>query len=215
MKTLLVINSSARTERSITRHLTQRFTQCWLQACPDGKIIQRDVGCEAPPYVNASWIQAAFTPEDQRTPEMRARLAYSDAIIEELLAADAMVVGVPMYNFGMPAAMKAYIDQMIRANKTFRYLDNLENPYETLIPSRPLVLITASGTGGYEPGGPSAQYNFLDGHLQAAFAFVGLSNSTLIRVGFEERKDDLFARSLADAEAAVGRTALHIAKGEH
>ncbi|MGV3532152.1 MAG: FMN-dependent NADH-azoreductase, partial [Chthoniobacteraceae bacterium] len=121
MKTLLVINSSARITRSITRHLTSRFADEWLLRHPDGRVITRDVGTAPTPMIDESWIAAAFTPPEQRTVEMQAALELSDSVIDEIVEADAIVLGVPMYNFGMPGHLKVYLDQVVRVGRAFAF----------------------------------------------------------------------------------------------
>ena len=206
MKNLLVINASGRITRSITRHLTARFVGKWKAEHPGAEIIERDVGIHHPTPVNEEWVAAAFAPPAERTPEMLAALQESETLIGEILRADAIVLGVPMYNFGMPAQMKAWFDQIIRVGRTFDFKNDESDPYIPLLPSRPVVLITATGTSGYEPGGPNERFNFLDPHLEAVLAFVGLGDISLIRVGFEESQDVRFKRSLVEAEAAIDRT---------
>ncbi|QJE96310.1 FMN-dependent NADH-azoreductase [Luteolibacter luteus] len=207
MKSLLVINASGRVTRSITRQLTARFVERWKEAYPDAEIIDRDVGIRPPTPVSEAWVAASFSPADQRTPEMHAALEESETFIEEILRADAIVMGVPMYNFGMPAQMKAWFDQIVRVGRSFDFKDDEADPYLPLLPSRPVVLITATGTSGYEPGGLNERFNFLDPHLQSVLSFVGLDNISLIRVGFEESQDKRFKRSVEEAELSIDRAA--------
>lgn len=205
MKSLLVINASGRVTRSITRQLTGRFVERWKEAHPGAEIIDRDVGLRPPTPVSEAWVAASYAPAGQRTPEMDAALEESEILIGEILRADAIVVGVPMYNFGMPAQMKAWIDQIVRVGRTFDFKDDEADPYVPLLPSKPVVLITATGTSGYEPGGPNERFNFLDPHLQWVLAFVGLGDISLIRVGFEENQDKRFKKSMEEAETSIDR----------
>jgi FMN-dependent NADH-azoreductase len=215
MNSLLVINSSARTARSITRHMTARFTATWREHNPHGEIIDRDVGANPVPPIDQDWIAAAFSKPAEHTPRMREGLAVSDVLIEEIFRASAIVVGVPMYNFGMPAQLKAYIDQIIRVGRTFAFNDpDSANPYQGLVPSKPVVIITSKGVGGYEPGGPSAHMNFLEPHLETVFSLIGLSDISFVRVLFEEVKDARFQQSIADAEAAIDGIAERISGGK-
>ncbi len=206
MKSLLVINASGRVTRSVTRRLTARFAELWKEAHPGAEIIDRDVGLRSPAPVDEAWIAAAFAPPESRTPEMTRALAESETLIGEILRADAIVLGVPMYNFGMPAQMKAYLDQIVRVGRTFDFKEDESDPYLPLLPPKPVLLITATGTAGYEPGGPNAHLNFLDPHLEAVLGFIGLGVPESIRVGFEESGDGRFKRSLEEAEAAVERS---------
>ncbi len=90
---------------------------------PDARIIERDLTADTLPFVTESWIQASYTPPAQRTPQQQQELALSDALIEELMAADVIVLGVPMHNFSIPASLKAWFDLVARAGKTFSYSD--------------------------------------------------------------------------------------------
>ena len=213
MSTLLVINSSGRCARSVTRHLTSRFAAAWAERHPQGEVIVRDVGLNPPPPINESWIAAAFAEPGERSPAMRETLAVSEALVEELYHATALVVGVPMYNFGMPAALKAYVDQIVRVGRTFAFHVDAAEPYEPLIPSKPVVIITSAGAAGYEPGGPAAHLNFLEPHLEAVFKFIGLAEISFVRVGAEEFKDRRFKQAMAEAERAVDEIVSRLSTG--
>ena len=104
-------NASPRRERSLSRRLASAFVAQWLALRPDDAIVQRDVGIDHPPLLTEAWIAACFTPEDERTPDQHAVLAYSDAAIDELTRADLVLIATPRYNYGMPAAVKAWFAQ--------------------------------------------------------------------------------------------------------
>jgi FMN-dependent NADH-azoreductase len=201
MKTLLLIDSSARRTRSVTRHLTARFASAWAAQHPHGEILSRDVGASPPPFVDEAWISAAFA--NERSSAARASLATSDILVDELFRADAVVIGAPMYNFGMPAGLKAYVDQIVRVGRTFDIQGEGPWPYRALVPAKPLVLITSAGAAGYEPGGAFAHLNFLEPHLEAVFRFVGFNDISHVRVGSEEHQGESFRLMLAAAERAV------------
>lgn len=203
MKTLLVINSSSRVNRAVTRRLTHLFVSKWKDACPDSTVIQRDVGLLPPPAVSEAWIAAAFASPEEGKPAVPEALALSETLIDEILRADAIVMGVPMYNFGMPAQLKAYFDQIIRIGRTFAFNPEAENPYTPLLPPRPVVGILSAGDGALHVGGSLAHLNFLEPHLATVLGFVGLADFTPIRVGYEEYHDERAARSLAAAETAI------------
>jgi len=203
MKNLLIIDSSARVTRSITRHLTQRFAAGWKSRLPESEIVLRDVGLNPPAFTNPDWISAAFSETAKEHPEKLAALKESETLINELFRADAVVIGVPMYNFGVPAQLKSYIDQIVRVGRTFGFNADAVDPYIPLIPSKPVVVITSTGAGGYEPGGPYAQMNFLNGHLEAVLKFIGLSEIYFVRVGFEEFQDQRLTHAMSAAEVAV------------
>lgn len=201
MKTVLKIDSSGRTERSVTRRLTNRFVAQWRALRPADRIVTRDLGLEPPPPVNQAWIAAAFTPPEKRSPEMQAALRVSDTLVDELVEADVIVLGAPMYNFGMPAQLKAYIDQVVRVGRTFAFdPSDKQQPYRPLLPPKQMVVLTASGDAGYEPGGPLAHMNHLEPHLRTVFGFLGVSDPTVIRVGYDEFADERVRRSIERAE---------------
>jgi FMN-dependent NADH-azoreductase len=214
MKTLLAINSSARLTRSVTRQLADRFTAAWLSHQPHGEIINRDVGLHPVPAINEAWIASAYSDPAQHTSPMREALTSSDELVDEIFRADAILVGAPMYNFGMPAQLKAWVDQIIRVGRTFNFNPTSpENPYIPLVPSKPVVIITSKGVTGYDPGEHSAHHNFLEPHLETIFGLIGLTNISFIRVASEESNDDYFRQSLSRAQHTVDDLAHRIATG--
>ncbi|MCC5654874.1 NAD(P)H-dependent oxidoreductase [Nostoc sp. XA013] len=118
MATVLRIDASARVTRSLSRGLTTAFTEQWLKSRPNDTLITQDVGLNPPPAISEAWIAAAFTAPKQRTPHQQEVLKISDQLLEELEPASLIVIGTPMYNYGMPAALKAWIDQVIRVGRT-------------------------------------------------------------------------------------------------
>ena len=101
MKRLLVVNASGRVTRSVTRNMVQRFVERWETTHPDGEVVHRDVGLDSPPAVSEPWIAAAYSEPDTHDATMREAIAVSDELIDELLAADAVVIGAPMYNLSL------------------------------------------------------------------------------------------------------------------
>lgn len=211
MRTLLVINSSARINRSITRRLSNRFVTGWKRRFPNGEIVQRDVGARPPAPIDESWIAAAFSGSNQNSALPPAALEESESLINELAAADAVVIGAPMYNFGMPAALKAYVDQIVRVGRTFAFNAESAESYLPLLSSKPVVLITSTGASGYEPGGPLAALNLLEPHLRGVLEFIGLREIHPVRVGFEEFHDERLHLSIAAAEKEIDRLAEQMA----
>jgi FMN-dependent NADH-azoreductase len=170
MSTLLHIDSSARGERSVSRQLTRDFANTWKQAHPGGKIIYRDLGHDHVPLVTENFIAAAFSPPDALSPELRSALAISDELIGELEAANEYVFGVPMYNFSVPAAFKAYIDQIVRVGRTFAVG---ESGYKGLIGGKKATVITSSG-GVYRTGSPAASFNLQEPWIRSILGFIGI-----------------------------------------
>lgn len=205
MNSILILNSSGRTTRSITRRLTDRFAQGWLARHPQGRAVWRDLTENPPPVVNESWIAAAFADPSQRSAPARQALRASEDLIEELAAASLIVIGAPVYNFGMPAQLKAYIDQVVRVGRTFAFEPGKPDPYRPLLEDRPVIVITSAGDGAILPGGALAHMNYLEPHLRTALLFIGLSSIEFVRVGYDEFGDNRFKHSLAAAEAEVDR----------
>ncbi len=187
MATLLVIDSSARRARSHTRRLTRLFAERWRALRPDDTILHRDLGATPPPPVDAEWVAAAFTPAEQRTERMRRAFASSDALIDELERADVLVLGAPMYNFGMPAQLKAWVDQVVRLGRTFAFDPaSPADPYRPLLHSKAAVLVTSRGDRGFGPGGPLAHLNHLDRHVETVLRFVGAELVAIVAVEPDE-----------------------------
>jgi len=201
MAHILHLDTSPRgDDRSISRALTKDFITDWLQIHPDDTVAYRDLGHHPVPPVDEAWIAAAFSSPEQRTPELAVALKISDELIDELFAADRYVLGIPMYNFSVPASFKAYIDQIVRVGRTFTVGPNGE---EGLVgKDKKLLIITARG-GSYTAGTPSAAFDFQEPYLWAIFGFIGITDITFIHaenltVGTEERQ-----QSLAVARAAL------------
>ena len=210
---LLRLDSSARSESSDrnphgshTRRLTERFLQRWRAARPQDLVTARDVGQSPPRPVSGPWIHAAFTKPEERAPWMQEVLAESDALVDELIAADVIVAGVPMYNFGMPAQMKAYIDNIVRVGRTFGF-DRARSgePYWPMLEGmgKRLVLLSARGDYGYDPGGRMAQVNHVEGGVRDVLAYLGVTDFASVAIEYDEFRDARFEASVAAAEQAV------------
>ena len=176
MPTLLKLDSSPMGERSISRKLTTRFADSWLKAHPGGTVITRDLPSLSLPVVDSSWVGAAYTPEAARTPEQNKVLSVSEALIAELQRADEYVLGVPMHNFSIPSTLKLWIDQVVRAGKTFAYTSS--GPAGLLTGKKATLLIASGGT--YDPGTALASLNFVNPYLRAVFGFIGITDVTII-----------------------------------
>ena len=210
---ILRLDSSARAERSDqspygshTRRLTERFLQRWQAARPQDPVTARDIGQSPPRPVTEKWIHAAFTKPEQREAWMNEALAESDALVDELLAADLIVAGVPMYNFGMPAQMKAYIDNIVRVGRTFGFdRARAGEPYWPMLEGmgKRLVLLSARGDFGYDPGGRMAHVNHVEGGVRDVLAYLGVTDFASVAIEYDEFRDARFETSVAAAEQAV------------
>jgi FMN-dependent NADH-azoreductase len=215
MLTLLHIDASARGKGSHTRRLRRLFTERWRALRPQDEVIARDIGRHPPSAVTEAWVAAAFTKPDRRTPDMRMALAESDALVDELEGADVVVAGVPMYNFGMPSTMKAYIDNIVRVGRTFGFdRSRPDDPYLPLLSSgKRLVILSARGDYGYASGERMGHLNHVEPHLKSVFAFLGVTEAHSIAVEYDEFADDRLTRSLAEAEGLVERLVRKLTNG--
>ena len=176
MSTLLKIDVSPRGDYSISRKLAGEFAEQWKQAHTGGTVVVRDLFKTDLPFVDLPWIAGAYSTPDQHTPEQAAAIKVSDALIDELLAADEILIGTPMYNFSIPAILKAYIDHIVRIGKTF------SASYEGLAKGKKVTLIIASGSV-YSPGSHMESYNAETGYLKQILGFIGITDVTVVHAG--------------------------------
>lgn len=204
MAHMLHIDASPRGDRSHTRRLTREFIDAWRKAHPADTVGYRDVGRDPPPPVDESWIAAAFTPPREHTPAMRKALRTSDGLVDGFLAADVYVIGAPMYNFTVPSAFKAYIDQIVRVGRTFAFEpEDEQQPYKPLVHGKRMFVVVASGDSGYESGGRFEQLNHLDPYLRTVFGFIGITDITFVYVGNDEFGGHRLEQSVARARERI------------
>lgn len=183
MKKILVINSSARTLNSQSRKLTEVFVDHWTNLQNNSDITFRELGNENVPHINENWISAAFKPETARSEEEKEALKTSDLYIAELHETDIIVVGTPMYNWSVPSALKAYIDQVVRVNETWKLNPgNYENPYIGLLENKTVYLLVSRGAQGYEKGGYNEHMNYQTNYLKTVFNVMGIHNIHLVAI---------------------------------
>ena len=169
-KTILHLDASARSAGSISRTLTQKLVD--RLAGGDAKIIRRDIGTQLLPIITEDWVNANFTPDENRTAEQREHLGLSDTLIAELEATDTLVLGVPIYNFGVPAAYKAWVDLVSRARKTFKYTES--GPEGLLEGKKAYVVIASGGTAS------GSDIDFATPYVRHALKFIGITDITVI-----------------------------------
>jgi FMN-dependent NADH-azoreductase len=168
---LLVIKVSPRGERSGSRKLANEYIASWKAAHPGATVNTRDLGVRPPPAVSEAWIEGAFQPPSQRSPEASAAIKVSDEYIDELLAAGELVIATPVYNFGIPAALKLWIDQIVRIGRTFSME---EDGAKGLAGRRRLNVLVSSGWD-LRPDQPMAPMNFVEPYLRGIFHFIGVT----------------------------------------
>jgi len=175
MSTLLHIDSSARYTGSLTRQLSAAYAEQWQAKNPGGKIIRRDLASQTLPHITEAMIGAYFTPADQRSAEQQAIIAESDKLVDELVAADTLVIGVPMYNFAPPSAFKAWVDHISRVGRTFSYGAN--GPTGLLTGKRAVVILSS---GGVYSEGPAQPLDFNGTYIRSVLGFLGITDVELI-----------------------------------
>jgi len=176
MPSLLAIESSPRGDHSVSRKLTYKFIDDWKAQHSGGNVVVRDLIKTNLPFVDLPWIAGAYTPAEQHSPEMKQALAISNELIAELVATDHIVIGTSMYNFSIPAILKAYIDHIVRIGVTFT------SSYEGLVKGKKATIILASG-GVYSPGAHAESYNVAVSYLKQILGFIGISDVTAVLAG--------------------------------
>ncbi len=161
---ILRIDASARREGSVSRDLSDKII---ARFGADAHVVQRDLAGGLP-LINEEWVGANFTPADQRSDDQKATLALSDTLVAEVKAADTLVIGLPIYNFGVPAALKAWVDQVARAGVTFQYTEY--GPKGLLEGKRAIVAVASGGT---EAG---SDIDFATGYIRHVLAFIGITD---------------------------------------
>ncbi len=178
MPTLLNVQSSPRGQNSISRTLSQEFVAEWQKNHPDGTVVLRDLAEDHLPFVGVPWITGLFQPVGEHTQEVGQAMKLSDDLIAELFAADEILIGTPMYNFTVPANLKAWIDLIVRPRATH------SGPPERkgLVTGKTCKIIVASG-GVYDEGLPAAGSDYESGYLKRILGFIGITDVEVILAG--------------------------------
>ncbi|MBB1310837.1 NAD(P)H-dependent oxidoreductase [Pseudoalteromonas sp. SR41-8] len=218
MTTLLHVDASVRAAKndnpahdSISKNIAKCFTDSFAQHQAIDEYIYRDVGVNPPPFITQDWIGAVFTPDDKKTAKQQQLLALSDTLIAEIAAADIIVISSPMYNYGMPAQLKAWFDQVVRINKTFDFdLARGDFPLQPLLGGKTLVVITSSGEFGFEQGGIREHMSHLVPHLRTLSKYLGVSTIHEIASEYQEFADIRHQQSLSNAYSQATELALQL-----
>ncbi|WP_058185327.1 FMN-dependent NADH-azoreductase [Terracidiphilus gabretensis] len=179
MSTLLHVDSSPLYDRSVSRQLTSAFVAQWKASHPGGTVVDRDLNATPIPPITGEWVGAVYTPEEARAPQQKELLSLSDSLLAELEQADEYVFGVPMHNFSVPSTLKLWIDQIVRAGKTFSYEGGIP---KGLITGKKATFILATG-GNYDAGTQMASLNFVEPYLRSLFGFLGVTDATFLTAG--------------------------------
>ena len=204
MTRILAVTASPKTQGSITTALVARFLDQLREEAGDVEIAHRDMGANPPPHLDEATIGAFYTLPGDRTAEQLDLIAHSETIVEELEAADVIVIGAPMHNFTVPSALKTWIDHAARVGRTFSYT---EKGPKGLLEGKRVYVLSARG-GNYREGTPAAAFDHLMPYLKTVLAFIGLEDVTFIHAHGVAQG----GAGIAEAEAAVDAAAATLAQ---
>ena len=199
MSRVLVIESSARQQGSVSRELTQQFIAQWHAANPADQIQVRDVAANPLPHLDLTLLGGWMTPAEQQSDAEKAALARSNELTEELLAADVLVLAAPMYNFSIPSTLKAWLDHVLRAGVTFKYTET--GPQGLLTGKRAFVL---TARGGIYAG---SALDHQEPYLRQALAFIGIHDVQFIHAEGMNMGGEFLEKGLAQAKAKLAEVA--------
>lgn len=178
MSNLLFVKSSIFGAGSKSNEIAEEFVEQWKTHHPGGNVVARDVGAEVLPHLAVSHLSAGATPAEARSAVQAREAAVSDVLVSELEQADTIVIASPMYNFSISSNLKAWIDHVTRAGRTFRYSE--EGRPEGLLKNKKVVVVTARG-GVYSEGALTS-FDFQEPYLRTILGFIGLTNVTFVHV---------------------------------
>ena len=175
MAILLRIDASARHTDSVSRALADQLQAQWMATHPTGQVVTRNLAARLIPHITETTIRGFYATELNK--ELRAATQLSDELINELLTADEILLSTPMYNFSVPSVLKAYIDQIVRINKTFAVIDG---QLQGLVPNKRVYMVLAEGAAYRES--PMTDYDFLQPYLNRLFGFLGMRDVVFLTV---------------------------------
>ncbi len=216
MKKVLVINASVRGDRSYSRKLTKLFAEKWKENHPEHRFTFREVGLDAIPHIDERWIAAAFTKPADKTEENQSALRLSNELVAELKDHDVYVLGTPMYNWSIPSGLKAYLDQVMRINETWKFRSGVpDGDYVGLLHGKQLFILSSRGDTGYGAGEKNAHMNFQTTYLQFLFGMMGVTDVTTLSLDNEEFGGDVFERAKQEVrEKVLAVTGRAVAAGD-
>ena len=176
MTKLLVVETSPRGDYSVSRNMTRHFVADWRAAHPDGEVVERDLMKTDLPFVTAPWLHAYFTPVEQHSPEMKTALRLSDELVGEILAADHVAIATPVYNYNVPAALKAWVDHIVRKGLTLGF------DGAGLVTGKKATVLLASG-GVYTEGSPIRDRDIATQYLRLILNVIGITDVTVVAGG--------------------------------
>ena len=203
MTRILRIDSSSRIKGSHSRKLADYFQTTWLEKYPQDRVVVRDLVTTQLPHLSDMAITGFYTPQEQQTKAMHVATALSDELIDELQSADILLLSVPMYNFSVPSALKAWIDQIVRIGKTFSY-DGTN--FAGLVTVKSAYIICTYGSSGYVNGGAFSEFNFLEPYLKGLLSFLGIGEVQFFHLQGTTADEATLATNTKNIEQAISQT---------
>ena len=203
MSKLLFVTSSLFGEQSKSAQLAREFVEAWRGTHPGTTVIERPLTPESIPHLSLNALGALMAPAEQRSAEQHSTVAFADGLIEELESADTIVLAVPMYNFSIPSTLKAWIDHVARAGRTFRY--SPQGP-EGLLTGKKVFVVTGRG-GVYTGNSPAKVLDFQEPYLRGVLGFLGLTDVSFIHVEGLRVSPEAAEQGLARAREAIASAA--------
>ncbi|MHA7775837.1 FMN-dependent NADH-azoreductase [Roseibium sp. M-1] len=201
MTQLLRINSSSRLEGSHSAALADTFEAAYRQKHPGCRVVTRSVADGSIPFIGQKTIEGFYAPQDALTADMVDATALSDELISELQASDTLLLAVPIYNFSIPAALKAWVDQIMRIGHTFSMG---EAGFSGLLKTRRAIIVCAYGAEGYLADEPFAAANFVQPYLEFVLSFLGIADIEFVHVqGTATAAPEIFEKRLEEARNAA------------
>ncbi len=201
-KSVLLINSSPLGEHSVSRKLTAKIIDKMKTETPDATIVERDLSAVEMPHFSAMNVGAAYRPDQFSEDQINAALALSNELVDELLAADVIVIGAPMWNFSIPSCLKAWVDHIVRPGRTFSY----SNAGAQGLVSADKKVIVASSRGGMYSSGPTESMDHQETLLTTVLGFIGLTDITFVRAEGLGMGEEAVAAAMATAEATIAES---------
>ncbi len=203
MPTILSIQSSPNMISSASRAVSKSYIDKYVASRPNTEVVDLDLVSSPPSHIGPHHLQAFFSPPEEHGPESEAALAVSDAYIAQLMDADVLVLGTPMHNFGIASTMKSWIDNILRAGKTFNYTEN--GPVGLLSGKKAVIAV---GSGGIYSEGFMQGFEHCGNYLRDILAIIGLTDVTILRAEGLAMSPEAAEEGLAAGQAEAERIAV-------
>lgn len=200
MTTLLNVQSSPNLESSASRSASRVFVSSYLAGHPGTQVIDLDLVLSPPSHISSDHLGAFFAPPEYHSPQHVVALETSEAYLAQLTAADVILIGTPMHNLGIASVLKSWIDNILRIGRTFKYNEQGQ-AVGLLSPRKQVVLVVASG--GIYSTGPMQPFDYASTYVRAVFAFMGITDITVIHAEGMTMGPELATKGLANAWAAA------------